>query len=531
MEYLFYNGIIITMDGEEKPSAVLVKDSIIKCVGTVSKCNHQASSLVKSIDLKGNVLLPGFIDTHTHFFEYAKTFIAVNLNPAESVQDVRNILIDYSANMPRGIEWVGGSGWNKNIYPDLTGFNKHLLDEIFPDIPVSLESKDFHSKICNSLALERAGITKDTPDPKGGMIGRFEDGEPDGFTYEKAWELIDRVVPAYPPKVAKAAMKKAIKQCYKYGLTGVHVMESEDKYKFYKELLTSNEINFNFCWHFPSDMLEEMISKGVKSYTGDEQLKIGGMKIFMDGSLGSQTAWMYEPYAGTNNTGMSILTEEELYSLVKRGAENGISSTIHGIGDRCNNLILRVIDRVNKDTGTMLPQRIEHLQCVRPDDIQLLKDNQVYCAVQPIHIKADVKNIQKYWPHCEKNVYPFKTLLDNGITLGFGSDAPVETLNPFEGIYSALERKYGDDPSEESWMPSEKIDLMDALESYTIKAAKGSLSDNVKGSITEGKYADLIVIKPLPGLIDVATNYEEWLSAETLVTMVGGKIVRTVLRR
>ncbi len=224
MEYIFTNGTILTMTDEENPEAVYVKNDTIQFVGLYDICVSLASDTVEVIDLKGRVLLPGFIDTHTHFFEYAKTFFAVDLNPAQSVEDVRKILIDYRAKMSDEIEWVGGSGWNKNIYPDLTGFNKTLLDEIFPDIPVSIESKDFHTKICNSLALERAGIDRNTPDPDGGKIGRFDDGEPDGFTYEKAWDLIDSVKPSYSKELMKKAVNKAVQQCYKYGLTGVHVM-------------------------------------------------------------------------------------------------------------------------------------------------------------------------------------------------------------------------------------------------------------------------------------------------------------------
>jgi predicted amidohydrolase YtcJ len=529
MEYIFYNGIILTMDGTEEPQAVLVKDSYIACIGTVRECRKMASVKVETIDLDGNVLLPGFIDTHTHFFEYAKTFVAVDLSPAESVDDFRRILVQYRANMPSGINWVGGSGWNKNIYPDLTGFNKHLLDEIFPDIPVSLESKDFHSKICNSLALERAGITRETPDPAGGRIGRFPDGEPDGFTYEKAWELIDRVVPPYPENIAKEAVKKAQEECYRYGLTAIHSMENADKFELYRKMIEEKDLKLRVCWHFPSNLLDEMIRNDVTSYSGGELLKTGGMKIFMDGSLGSQSAWMYEPYDGTTLTGMPLLSESELYNLVKRAAEHGISSTIHGIGDRCNHVILSVIERVNKELGSRLPHRIEHLQCIREEDYQLINENNVYCAVQPVHIKADVQNIKKYWSHVEKNVYPLKSLLETGVTLGFGSDAPVETINPFEGVYAALERKYRNDPDEEGWQTEQCLGVMEAIRGYTIEAAKGSKSEELRGSITEGKLADLIVIEELPGVATNGKDYASWLVAETKLTMINGEIVRNLL--
>ncbi len=523
MEYIFTNGLILTISNLQNPEAVYINGNIIEHIGNFETCVNLASDNVEIIDLKGKVLLPGFIDTHTHFFEYAKTFFAVDLNPAQSVDDIRKILIKYRASMPANIKWVGGSGWNKNIYPDLKGFNKTLLDEIFPDIPVSFESKDLHSKLCNSLALERAGITAKTPDPAGGKIGRFQNGEPDGFTYEKAWELIDRVVPQYTQELKEQAIKEAVQQCYKHGLVGVHVMEDEEKFNLYTQM-HNDGLNFRFYWHFPSAILDKMIEKGIKSYSGNEYIKIGGMKIFMDGSLGSQSAWMYEPYTGTDNYGMVILQEDELYQLIKKGVQNGISSTIHGIGDRCNNMILNVIDRINKELKVKPPHRIEHLQCIRPKDYELIVKNNIYCAVQPIHVKADVKTIQAYWNHCEKNVYPFKDLLCRGITLGFGSDAPVETINPFEGIYSAVERRYLNLSTNPQWTPEQSLTVLEAIKGYTIDAAKGSDSQTYRGSIEVGKLADLIVIDNLPG-IENEGDMSLWLKAQSYLTMISGKIV------
>ncbi len=289
--------------------------------------------------------------------------------------------------------------------------------------------------------------------------------------------------------------------------------------------MCSEDLKFRFCWHFPSAILDSIISKGITSYTGDETIKIGGMKIFMDGSLGSQSAWMYEPYSGTENYGMVILPEEELYKLVKKGALNGVSSTIHGIGDRCNNLILRVFERVNNELGVKLPHRIEHLQCIRPEDHHYLIENDVYCAVQPVHIKADVETIKEYWPHCEKNVYPLKSLLNKGVTLGFGSDAPVETINPFEGIYSAVTRKYLNKPENESWTPEQTLSVMQAIRGYTIDAAKGSMSEKLRGSIEQDKLADLIILDSLPGTTNSSKELEEWLCIESDLTMIAGEIV------
>ena len=255
MRKLFINGKVYTMNSSDTiAEAVLINEEKIEKVGSKADILDylQKNNIenYEEINLQGKVLLPGMIDTHTHFFEVAKTKIAIDLSSAKSLVDVKEILLKFRSNMPSNLKWVGGSGWNKNIYPTLEGFDKYFLDEIFPDIPVALESKDFHSKWCNSLALTKAGITKATLDPVGGVIGRFENGEPNGFTHEKAWELIDKVVPPYPLELALKAINLTIKDCYSMGLTGVHVMEAEDRFEYYRQVIESGT-KFRFCWHFP----------------------------------------------------------------------------------------------------------------------------------------------------------------------------------------------------------------------------------------------------------------------------------------
>lgn len=523
MRKLIFNAKIYTMNSSEDIfEAVLINDEKIEKVGSYSEIsaylNEHLIEQYQKIDLQGKVLLPGMIDTHTHFFELAKRKIAVDLSPATSLADVKTILENFKINMPNNLQWIGGSGWNKNIYPSLEGFNKYFLDQIFPDIPVALESKDFHSKWCNSLALERAGITKDTPDPEGGMIGRFPNGEPNGFTHEKAWELIDKVAPPYPLDLALKAIKLTIKDCYAMGLTGVHVMETEDKFRYYQQVIAQGT-KFRFCWHFPQAIIDKMIEKGLHSYLGSESLKIGGQKIFMDGALGSQTALMYEPYANSDNYGTSIYTEEELQEMISKAAKHKISSSIHAIGDKCCHQVISSIAKC-RSIDPNLRHRIEHLQCVRPEDYKAIKENNIYVALQPIHLRYDIDSIQKYTPHAADYTYSFKDLLGMGIDCGFGSDAPVEIINPFQGIYSAIMRKAMNNPNNESWRPDQKITTLDAIKAYTCWAAKASVSEHVRGQIKAGYLADLIVIEDF-----TLKDHEYWLSAKSLLTIIDGDIV------
>lgn len=523
MRKLIYNAKIYTMNSSEQiQEAVLINNNFIERVSSNEEllsflANHNYLDIEK-IDLQGKILLPGMIDTHTHFFELAKTKIAIDLSAAKSLEEVKNILLSFKSKMPAGLEWIGGSGWNKNIFPSLAGFDKYFLDEIFPDIPVSLESKDFHSKWCNSLALEKAGITKDTPDPEGGMLGRFPNGEPNGFTYEKAWELIDKVTPPYPQELALTAIKRTIKDCYAIGLTGVHVMEDETKFKYYQEVIAQGT-KFRFCWHFPQTLLDKMIERGVNSYLGSESLKIGGQKIFMDGSLGSQTALMYEPYAGTNNFGTSIYSESELESLIAKAANHKIASSIHAIGDKCCHQVISSLAKC-REIDTSLLHRIEHLQCVRPEDYQTIKDNNIFIALQPIHLRYDIDSIEKYTPSASRYTYNFKDLIDIGIDCGFGSDAPVEIINPFQGIYAAITRKAMNNPQNPSWHPEQKISTLQAIKAYTSWAAKASASEHIRGKIQKGYLADLIVIDDF-----TQEEAEFWLTAKSYLTIIDGEIV------
>ncbi len=523
MRKFIYNAKVYTInDAEEVSEALLIKGNTIELVASYSQVSayinrHQIKDY-EEINLQGKVILPGMIDTHTHFFELAKRKIAVDLSPANSLSEVKSILEDFKKNMPANLEWIGGSGWNKNIYPSLEGFNKYFLDEIFPDIPVALESKDFHSKWCNSLALKSGGITKDTPDPDGGIIGRFPDGQPNGFTHEKAWELIDKVTPPYPEDLALNAIKQAIHDCYAMGLTGLHVMEGEDKFKYYQKIIAQGT-KFRFCWHFPQAIIDKMIDRGVKSYLGSESLKIGGQKIFMDGALGSQTALMYEAYDGTDNFGTSIYSQSQLEDMIRKAAEKGISSSIHAIGDKCCHQVISAIGNC-RQIDTKLLHRIEHLQCVRPADYQAIKDNNIFIALQPIHLRYDIDSIKKYTPSASQYTYSFKDLFKMGINFAFGSDAPVEIINPFQGIYAAIERKAMNNPSNQSWRPEQKIDVLTAIKAYTVWAARASCSENIRGRIKEGYLADLIVIDDF-----TKENNDFWLRAKSYLTIIDGQIV------
>ncbi len=523
MKTLFFNGVIKTLDksGLIAEAIIINKNKIVE-IGKTADLIKNIKQTDTKIDLKGRMMLPGFVDTHTHFYEVALREIMIDLTSVSTIESFRKRLLEYRKQMSPEIEWISGSGWEKDDFSNCKSFNKTLLDEVFPDIPVSLSSKDLHTKLCNSKALQLAGITRDTLSPQGGEIGRFSNGEPDGFLYEKAWVFINKVEPQINYKLKKRIVKQLISDSFKNGLTAVHVMENSDAANLYQEIVKEDH-NFRFFWHFPSNDLDEIIAQNIKSYTGSKFFFYCGMKIFMDGSVGSQTAFMSTPYPDDkSNFGSLSMNPEQLTNLMIKATNNAISSSIHAIGDKCIEIVIDVIENVNKITGTKLPHRIEHLQCINPTDILRLKKLNIFCAVQPIHIQGDVEITKKYWPKHEKKVYSLRTLLDNKINLCFGSDAPVETMNPFCGIYSAIQRKFRNNPQNESWLPEQKISIDEAIEGYTIKAAESVFLDKNFGSIEINKIADLIVID------DYRKEKDEfWLDAQSLMTIVDGKIVYT----
>lgn len=508
--------------GHPQAEAVLVVGDSIVHIGSKSECEALASEPKESFNLKGRMLVPAFTDAHTHFVEYAKASILVNLTECKSLPDIRSYLINYRDNLTWKPAWILGGGWNRNTLEQPLLLNRYILDEIWPDTPVALFSRDYHAKLCNSIALKVAGIDVDFPDPAGGAIERDAHGIPTGVLFETATEIMDNYsVPAPDQQIIKA-IQSTLGNIYQWGLIGFHSMECKSSADLLQQAQTQGS-RFRTCWHFQSQELDLMIDAGLSSYHGDEYFKIGGLKLFGDGSLGSRTAAMFDPYAlEDENRGILRYTDEELYNTMQKAARHGYASTIHAIGDRC---VRQVIDATLKLKVTpeyaSLFHRIEHVQSIRQADIPDLKKSGLFASLQPVHIANDIPMIKKSWPHIQDEVYAFHSMLRAGIPMAFGSDVPIETMNPFHGIYSATQRKYRNEPRQESWTPAESIGVEAAINAYSYGSAMASRSEMIRGKIAKGFLADLIVIEDYRKL-----EPEYWLDAESLLTMIGGDIVR-----
>ncbi len=518
-ECLLFNGMIYGYPNP-KINAVYIENHLIKAIGDYQSLKPLLKNITNQIDLKQNALLPAFTDTHTHFFVHSRLKDSLILCSAKSIDDIRAHFLEYRKRINTKTKWIRGWGWDLNRYAHPEDLNIKFLDKYFPDIPVSLDSYDLHSKLCNSLALEKANINANTPDPPGGRIGKDYKNELTGYVYELAWELINRIIPDYSQAEKIDLIKSAIKDAWQYGISGVHVMEDETTFKLYENICQGSQ-DFRFTWHFPSDILDQMINRQIISYSGDDFIRYGGMKIYMDGALGSHTAWMDESYPDEpNNFGSKILDPNDLYNLVLKAGKHKIASSIHAIGNRCVHEVIEAINKVNDALGYGLPHRIEHLQCINPEDITLLKQSKAYCAMQPVHMKEDIAVIEKIWGKASQNAFLFRTLLNNKIPLAFGSDAPVETINPFQGIYSAIKRQARNDPNQKIWNKNQCITVEESIAAYTDKASFISGLSHKTGSIDIGKWADLFVIDK---------NYREdetfWLTAKSLLTIVHGNCV------
>ncbi len=523
MNYIFTNGRLLTCEtpGAMVNASLLVADGRIRTIGSLEDCQHNSPGAYEIIDLQGNMVLPAFTDTHTHFTEYAKYHTQIDLIGCVSIAEIRSRLATYRHKNPALPHWILGGGWDKNSLDEPQYLNSRLLDEYFPDTPVALYSKDYHSRWCNSAALRETGIPDRQLDPPGGKIWRYDSGKPTGILSETASELVDSYIVPLSEEQTRQCLQETIREIHKLGLTTVHSMENETGAGILERYVRESH-QIRVIRHFYSEQMLALAEAGKHSGDGDEWFRLGGLKLFADGALGSQTAAIFVPYPGSdNNRGILRLDADEMYRLAAEAADKGFYSVIHAIGDRAVSAVIKTFMRLKEShPDKSLLHRMEHVQSITLEDIPRLKQTGIRCAIQPVHLANDVDMIEKYWHSLREEAYCLKSLLDAGITLGFGSDAPIETINPFKGIYTAIERKSKLDPEAHTWFPEQRISVWEAIQAYTLDAAKLSGAEAHCGSIAPGKIADLIVLKDFTAL-----PAEYWLEASSLLTMLDGRIV------
>lgn len=511
MSVILYNGSIF---GQPHADALLVEGQKVVHLGNLRECQKLARKSPELIDLKGRMLLPAFTDAHTHFVEYAKSRILVNLQDCHSVREMREYLRRYKAELKWDAAWILGGGWENRFADSL---NRQFLDLIWPNTPVALFSGDYHAKLCNSKALEIAGITANTLNPEGGLIQKDAMGEPTGILYESATLLLEPFIQPPPDEMIVSAIRESVQDMYRYGLTGFHTMESIAS----RDLLRSAQAagsHFRFVWYFLNEDFERVQANKAYYVAGDNWYQLGGLKLFGDGTLGSRTAALLNPYPlEPDNNGILRYSDSELNQLVQQAADAGFGVSIHTIGDAAIRQALDAAKRYRQNGNKPpLRLRLEHLQLIDKEDIARLKELEIEVSMQPLHLAGDIALFSEYYLDTH-GAYLFKTLLDSGVPLSFGSDAPIVSLNPFWGIYIATQRKAWLKPDNPAFCPRECLSPEEAIRAYT----QQSPSPN---TLQKGVLADLFVIEDYRKLPP-----EYWLEAQSLLTMIDGEIVHNAL--
>jgi predicted amidohydrolase YtcJ len=515
-EILLRDGTIYALGGRGPVEALLVRDGRVVALGEAREIASRASSGARVVDLGGRVVTPGFTDAHVHLTAWALGRRRVDLSGVPSVdaavQKVARVVHG-------GAGWILGQGWNRHLWDEAP--TKAHLDAFTPHIPVLLESQDIHSAWLNSEALRRCGIDRTTADPPGGEIVRDAHGEPTGLLLEAARVLAMRHVPRPDPAEVHQALLEAQEEVHRFGITAVHSVEPSGLSDF-ERLRAAGELRLRVLQHLALDQLDAAITVGLRSGFGGDWIRIGGVKMFLDGALGSSTAWMREPYLGSENRGIQTLPPEEFRDAVTRAARAGISSTVHAIGDAAVELALRVLGE-DVPAPASLPHRIEHLQLCPPDLWERAARSRVVASMQATHLLTDIPAAERSWGHeRSRGAYAFAPLLRAGMTIAFGSDVPVETIDPRPGLFAAVRRvTWTGEWEGGEWFPEHSLTREEAISAYTEGPASAARELHRRGRLLPGYDADLAVWDRDPFRIPA----EELMEMRCTLTMVNGEIV------
>jgi len=398
--------------------------------------------------------------------------------------------------LPEG-EWIRGHGWNHNRWGGQFP-TRQLLDRVAPRHPVYLTAKSGHAAWVNSCALELAEVTAATADPAGGAVMRDGAGAPCGVLLEGAADLVGRHLPEPTLEEVVEAMRRGTGEAHRRGLTGVHDLDGARALRAWQVLRERGELGLRVVKSIPGSLAERAAELGLRSGLGDDWLRLGGVKLFADGALGQRTAWMEEPYEGEpDNCGMPLGSREELERAVLGAAEAGLACYVHAIGDRANREVLEILAtaRTREVGGPRLRHRIEHVQVLRPRDLPRLAELGVVASMQPVHATSDMEIADRHWGPRVRGAYAFRSLLNRGTALAFGSDAPVESIDPLLGIHAAVTRRRVDgSPGQEGWQPQERLTVEEAVRAYTVGAAYAAGAEDHLGTLSPGKLADVTVL-------------------------------------
>ncbi|MCX6047858.1 MAG: amidohydrolase family protein [Chloroflexi bacterium] len=523
---VLYNGNIHTMD-EQTPhaQAVALAGNRILALGDNDAMRALLAPNGQAVDLQGQTVVPGFTDAHIHFLGYGLSLREIDLMDVPTLQEAQQRIAAHAATTPAG-HWLTGRGWDQSLWAGGTFPTWQDLDRVTPDHPAFLRRKCGHVGWANQRALALAGITTTTPDPAGGEIERDpHTGEPTGILKELAMDLVGHLLAQPTEAEALEVIKAAQVQAHKHGIVGIQLMGG-DSLPALQTLRTNGELKLRVTYNIPVDQLDAAIQLGLRPGLGDEWLRIGAVKFFADGSLGGRTAQMIEPYENEpNNRGIEVTTREQIHELAMKAAHAGIPISVHAIGDQANRNVLDAIEATHKaGIGLNLRHRMEHAQILHVDDLPRFAQLGVIASMQPIHCTQDMRMATAHWGDRCRGAYAWRSLLDSGAKLAFGSDAPVEDLNVLKGLHAAVTRRRADGyPGPAGWYAEECLRMEEAVYAYTAGAAYAIGAEQTEGKIAPGMTADLVVLSE-----DIfSSNPMALLETEVVATMVGGEFVYT----
>jgi len=535
-DLLLLDGRVWTCDpAMPQAEAVAMAGGKIVAAGSSAQVAALRGPGTRVLELNGGLVLPGFNDSHLHFYMGGDTLTSVDLRAASSPAEFRETIRRFAAAHPPG-EWIQHGSWDQERWtpPELP--TAALIDEVTPHHPVWVNRSDGHMLLANSLAMRLAGVDRNTPNVPGGEIVRDAAGNPTGIFKDAACRLVDHVIPMPSQRRIRGAILAAQQHALRYGVTSVQDMgvlgshgaqTMVEVIRAYQDLDHEGRLLLHISAHLPLPEWRRLGNAGISANFRSGRLQLGAVKSFSDGSLGSTTAWFIDPYTDAPHTSglpsEELLNEEAMYRNLREADAAGLQIAIHAIGDRANKVVLDLCERLRADNGVRDRRiRIEHAQHLRPEDIGRFAGLDVIASVQPYHCIDDGRWAEKrIGPRRARTTYAFRSLLDAGARLAFGSDWWVAPISPLLGIYAAVTRRTIDDRFPGGWMPEEKIGIEQAVHAYTAGAAYASGEEKIKGTLTPGKLADAVVLSEDIFTLDPVRIPE----VQVDMTIAGGKVV------
>ncbi len=524
-ELIVRNGVIYPRTGRRQAVSALASwGGRVVAVGDDQDVMVWKGPNTQVMDLAGRVVLPGLIDSHLHLLNLGQALSRLDLSAVTSVADLKQAVKERAEEIET--DWILGRGWEQGQFIEERYPLRTDLDEVAPHRPVFLKRACGHVAVASSQALQLAGVDAQTPDPPGGIIDRGEDGQPTGVLRETAMSLVEAVVPASDSDDMMHALVRGAKAALAAGITGVHSNDSfggtwEAGWELYRQAL--RELPFRVYWDVPISHLDEVLASPLRTGDGDDRVRLGAMKIFVDGSLGGSTALLSEPYHDDpSNRGVMIPEEDQLHELVLRSHAGGMQVAIHAIGDRAIELALDAIAYAQATVPRPSRHRIIHCQIMRPELFKRFGELGVVADIQPKFITTDMRWTEsRIGPERTLSSYAWKTFLEHGVVLSGGSDAPVEPLFPWWGIYAAVARQNMEGNPAEGWFNQQALSVEEAMDAFTVGSAYAAGEEQVKGTLTPGKLTDAVVVDADPFNVSPARLKD----MRVLKTLVGGEVV------